>query len=91
MKEGRKVIESEKRRQILEKEGIVIDSDGGLRTVTGEQIVRSRTAATEDIQDRESPMVVVGGDVEALYPNLVDNKVADICYEAVMESCIKFA
>ena len=90
MKEGRKLIKSEKRIQMLRKEGIVVDSKGGLRTVTGEEVVRSSTAATEDIQDKESPVVVVGGDVEGLYPNLVDTKVADICYEAVMESCIKF-
>ena len=33
---------------------------------------------------------VVGADVEALYPNLVDIEIANICYDAVIKSKIKF-
>ena len=35
-------------------------------------------------------MLVIGSDVEALYPSLEDRQVAEICFRAVMETKIKF-
>ena len=42
------------------------------------------------LQDRSDNMVIVGADVEALYPSLEDVQVAEIIYKAVMESEVKF-
>ena len=35
-------------------------------------------------------LVIVGADIEALYPSLTDLEVAQICYDAIMNSKIKF-
>ena len=35
-------------------------------------------------------LVVVGTDVESLYPSLTDVEVANLCYHAVMKSSINF-
>ena len=43
----------------------------------------------EDIQDRND-VVIVGSDVCALYPSLNDMEVAIICYQAILDSDIKF-
>ena len=56
----------------------------------GRRLLRSREVNREVLQDRDSPMVIVGSDVEALYPSLEDVKVAEICYKAVLESDMKF-
>ena len=47
--------------------------------------MRGRKEVQDDLE-----MVVVGADVEALYPSLTDIEVAEICYEAVMASKVKF-
>ena len=47
------------------------------------------TIRKEVVQDEED-LVVTGADVEGLYPNLSDIEVAQICFEAIMNSDIKF-
>ena len=59
------------------------------KTWKGEKMIHARDANPNDIQDTLE-LVVVGADVEALYPNLSDIEVALICYQAVMESSITF-
>ena len=51
-----------------------------------------RAAETDKalIQDRSSKLEIIGLDVEALYPSLEAIQVANIVYQAVMESKIKF-
>ena len=41
------------------------------------------------VQD-ELELIVVGADVEALYPSLTDVEVANLCYQAIMKSRIQF-
>ena len=60
------------------------------KTSKGRKLLRSQDVPREKVQDRSSPMVIVGSDVEALYPSLEDIKVAEICYNAVMKTKIKF-
>ena len=50
------------------------------RTITSDQ------ALPEDIQNFETPMVIMGSDVVSLYPNLDTNKVAERVREAVLKS-----
>ena len=51
-----------------------------------------RAAETDKalIQDRFSKLEIIGLDVDALYPSLEAIQVANIVYQAVMESKIKF-
>jgi hypothetical protein len=55
----------------------------------GEDLVYAEDVDNEMVQD-EVELVVVGADVEALYPSITDLEVAQICYDAVMNSKIKF-
>ena len=43
----------------------------------------------EEIQN-SLEMVIIGADVQALYPSLADVEVAILCYDAVMKSSIRF-
>ena len=40
------------------------------------------------VQD-DLELIVVGADVEALYPSLTDVEVANLCYQAIMKSRIQ--
>ena len=60
------------------------------RTRRGAGLLRSSQVHEEDLQDRTKPMMVVGADVESLYPSLSAVHVADIVFKAIMESDIKF-
>ena len=42
------------------------------------------------IQDRSRRMVMCGADVEALYPSPSDIQVAEIIYQAIMETEVGF-
>ena len=55
----------------------------------GEEIIYARDVDNARVQDHQE-VVVVGADVEALYPNLVDIEIANICYEAIIKSGINF-
>ena len=54
-----------------------------------EVLVHAKDVANDCVQDHLQ-LVVVGADVEALYPNLTDIEVANLCYEAIMKSKISF-
>ena len=58
--------------------------------VRGRKMVRARDALSDEIQDKTTPMLIVDSDVEALYPSLHDIAVADIYYQAVMNTTMKF-
>ena len=51
-----------------------------------DRILESQEALPEQIQDYESPMVLIGSDVESLYPNLEVNKVVEGVKEAILGS-----
>ena len=55
----------------------------------GERIVYAKDVCNTMVQDQHR-IVVVGADVEALYPNLVDVEIANHCYKAIMKSGVKF-
>ena len=59
-----------------------------LRMEKGE--LRSQDVGNKHVQDYGSKMVIVGSDVEALYPSLEAFEVAEIVYQAVLESKVKF-
>ena len=42
------------------------------------------------VQDKTKAMVVVGADVEALYPSLSETQVAEIIFKAIMETEVGF-
>ena len=54
------------------------------------RFLRGKDVDNKLIQDRASNMVLVGSDVEALYPSLEDTKVADTIFRAVMETEVGF-
>jgi hypothetical protein len=55
-----------------------------------ERLISSQEANPEDLQDYSLPMVIIGSDVEALYPNLCSERVAKLVYEAIIKSKVKF-
>ena len=60
-----------------------------MREWEGEVVVHAREVDNAKVQD-QSEVVVVGADVEALYPNLVDIEIANITYDTIMKSKINF-
>ena len=60
------------------------------KTKRGQRLLEASKVDNKLIQDRASTKVVVGADVEALYPSLEDVQVADIVYQAVMETEVGF-
>ena len=55
----------------------------------GEDVVHARDVPNDAVQDHHH-VVVAGADVEALFPNLSDIEVANICFETVLKSRIGF-
>ena len=53
--------------------------------------MRSRETDKENVQDKSKPMVIVGSDVEALYPSLDDISVVNTAYQAVMDTELQFS
>ena len=55
----------------------------------GERVTFARDVDNAKVQDHDE-VVVVGADLEALYPNLVDIEIANITYYAILKSKINF-
>ena len=55
-----------------------------------DRIITSNEALEEDLQDYSVPMVVVGGDVVSLYPNLDVDSVVERIKDEVMRTDMKF-
>ena len=60
-----------------------------MRLWNGEKVTHAKDVDNVLVQDGEE-MVVVGADVEALYPSMVDVEIANIAYNAIMKSKISF-
>ena len=60
-----------------------------LKTYKGMKIIEATGKTLEDIQD-DSEVVIVGSDVCALYPSLTDIEVALMCFNAIMNTDVKF-
>ena len=56
-----------------------------------DRLVDIREANPEDVQDFSIPMIILGSDVSALYPNLDAEKVAELVYQAVLKSEIQWS
>ena len=59
-------------------------------TIRGSRVLRSRDAKSEQIQDKSEPLQIVGADVVSLYPSLDDKTVAEIVYNSIMNTEIRF-
>ena len=59
-------------------------------TMKGKRLLRAADVDRSLVQDRSATMHIIGADVEALYPSLEAIQVADIVYNAVMETEIEF-
>jgi hypothetical protein len=59
-------------------------------TRRGQRKLLARDVQNRLVQDRSIPMVIVGSDVESLYPSLDADQVAEIVRDAVMRSRITF-
>jgi hypothetical protein len=55
-----------------------------------ERLISSQEVLPEDLQDFSLPIVIVGSDVEALYPNLSAERVAKLIYEAIIKSEVEW-
>ena len=55
-----------------------------------DRLIDSRDANPEDLQDFSLPMVLIGSDVTSLYPSLDAKEVAELLYNAVMKTNIKW-
>ena len=84
----RKMMEARKKKyQKKEKDALLCKKQ--IKTWQGQTLSSSKEMENKDVQDALE-MVIVGSDVQALYPSLQDVDVAIICYEAVMKSSIRF-
>ena len=54
------------------------------------KLVRSVEALPEDLEDFSIPMVIIGCDVEALYPSLDIDRVVKMVHEAIKRSTVKW-
>ena len=59
-------------------------------TLRGQRLIESMETDKKLIQDKSARMVMVGADVEALYPSLADIQVANIIYKAIIETEVGF-
>ena len=60
-----------------------------MRFWNGERVVYAKDVSNAMVQDKQE-VVVIGADVEALYPSLLDIEIANICYNTIMKSSISF-
>ena len=59
-------------------------------TKRGERYLQAGNVENKHVQDRSKNQVVVGSDMEALYPSLLDEQVAEIIFNAIMETELGF-
>ena len=87
----RKMMEARRKRsQQKMKDGLICRKAGGeKKSWNGHQLISAKDVKNEEIQN-SLEMVIIGADVQALYPSLADVEVAILCYDAVMKSSIRF-
>ena len=56
----------------------------------GRRLLRSAEVSNRLVQDRSTPMHIIGSDVEALNPSLEAMQVADIVYQSMVETGVTF-
>ena len=59
-------------------------------TVRGMRIIHASQVTNKEVKD-DSTKLVIGADVEGLYHTLKDMEVANICYQAILKTTIKFS
>ena len=85
----RKMMESRKSKENQDARKVKVITNRVVKTYRGQKIIDARDVPENNLIQSEE-LVVVGSDVEALYPSLSDVEVAVICFNAVMESNIRF-
>ena len=60
------------------------------QTARGQRYLKAGEVDNRLVQDKSKNQVVVGSDVEALYPSLQDTQVAEIIFNAIMETKVGF-
>jgi hypothetical protein len=85
----RKMTKCRRKKESQEKKNITVIKASIPKTWKGISLKSARDSQRQKIQESWVP-VLVGADVEALYPNLSDLDAALICYQAVIETEIEF-
>ena len=75
-------------RMLRREEWVRKNNSEGNKGKGDEEPLRSRDALPEDIQNFEVKMVIIGSDVEALYPSLEIDECCKVVEEEVMRSTI---
>ena len=78
-----------RRKEKQEAQNAMLISKQRLRLWKGEKLTYADEVDNNLVQD-ELELVVIGADAVGLYPSMTDVEVAIICYEAVMNSKVKF-
>ena len=60
-----------------------------MKVWNGEKVTYAKDVSNAMVQDQHE-IVVIGADVEALYPSLLDIEIANICYNTIMKSNISY-
>ena len=86
-----KMMKSRKRQELLEKrEQRLMNRQKIAKMFNGRRVLEARDTIRKEVIQDEEDLVVTGADMEGLYPNLSDIEVAQLCFEAIMNSDIKF-
>ena len=79
-----------KKAQFQPVRGEVVVEPRRAKTKRGQRMLDSMEVDRKLVQDKSKRMVMVGADVEALYPSLSDVEVAEIVYQAIIETDVGF-
>jgi hypothetical protein len=85
----RKMMECRKKKETQETKNITVIRAATQKTWKGQKLKDARSSSRQEIQEKLIP-VIVGADVQALYPSLSDLDTALICYQAVMNTEVVF-
>ena len=86
-----KMIKSRKRQELLEKrKQRLLNRQKRAQMFRGKKVLEARDTIRKEVVQDEGDLVITGAGVEGLYPSLSDIEVAQICFEAIMNSGIKF-
>ena len=86
-----KMLKSRKRQELLKKrEHRLLKRRNRSKMFNGKRLLEAKDKIRQEVIQDEKDLTVTGADVEGLYPNLSDIEVAQICFEAIMNSNIKF-
>ena len=74
----------------MKREQRLMNRKNRAKMFNGKRLLEAKNTTRQEIIQDEKDLVITGAEVEELYPNLSDIEVAQICFEAIMNSNIKF-